>query len=174
VSPRSAWGAAALAVGPAAFAAFVGAPYVIVAGLAVLGLVLVMARVGRRLYGERTEARPPRAFESAARPRRSDRRPAARDLERLETLVSARRGTAAGVHYWLRPLLRDIASFRLERHGGVDLDRPPPDAAGSVAFPVPEPLWDLIRPGRPDPIDRSAAGLSMAELHELVDQLEQL
>jgi hypothetical protein len=158
MTSRSAWGLATLAIVPAAFAAFVGATSVVVTALAVVGLLLVVSRVGRQLYGERTDARPPRVFESVVNTRPADRIKTPRDLDRLETLVAARSRTAGGVHFWVRPLMRDIAVFRT---GGRD-ER------------VPEPLWDLIRPDRPDPTDRSGPGLSVVELGLLVDELEQL
>ncbi len=160
---RSAWGLAALAMVPATFAAFVGATTVVVTGLAIVGLVLIVSRVGRRIYGERTDARAPRLFESVLEGRPVEATKVPRDLDRLETLVAARSRTAGGVHFWVRPLMRDIAVFRIASNGD--------DREGAA---VPEPLWGLIRPDRPEPVDRAGPGLSMPELGRLVDELEQL
>lgn len=176
MSTRSAWVAAALAVVPGAFAALVGAPFQVVAGLLVAGLVLVLSRVGRRLYGSRTDARAPRPFESVAAADRPAPLRGPRDLDRLETLVAARGRTAAGVHFWVRPLVSDIAEFRLRGRGGLDPQARSSGAGGpGPARPVvPEPLWGLIRSDRPEPADRTGPGLSLTEMGLVVDQLEQL
>ncbi len=139
----------------------------IVVLLALLGVVVMLVGVGSVL-ADHEHTTPRSRFAAAARGRRPDppRRP--RDLERMQTLVAGRAPTAIGVHQWLRPLLADIAATRLRLGHGIDLADP------AAAGQVPEPLWDLIRPDRPEPADRNAAGITPAELTVLVDQLEAL
>jgi hypothetical protein len=127
--------------------------------------------VADRLLDDRTEP-PPRArrsaFAAAAAPRRLPPvRPPA-DLRRIETLVAARIVTAAGVYYWLRPLLADLTMSRLRHRGDADLGDP------SRSTSVPDPLWGLVRPDRRPPVERDGPGLSLSELALAVDQLEAL
>jgi hypothetical protein len=71
-------------------------------------------------------------------------------------------------HARLRPLLRDVAAHRLRSRYGVELDAEPVRArelVGAVA-------WDVVRPDRPPPSDRMAAGPTVAELRVVVDELE--
>ena len=156
---------------PAAFASVVGAPFVIVVGLSAIATLGVTLRVADRLLEDRSEP-PPRprrsAFAAAAAPRRAPPvRPPA-DLRRMETLVAARIVTAAGVHYWLRPLLSDLTVSRLQRLGGADLRDP------TAAASVPDPLWSVVRPDRAAPVERDGPGMSLPELARAVDQLEAL
>ena len=131
-------------IAPAAFASVVGAPFVLVVILSVIATLAVGLRMADRLLDDRTEP-PPRArrsaFAAAAAPRRPPPVKPPADLRRMETLVAARLFTAAGVHYWLRPLLVDIAVSRVRRHGDTDLRDP------KLATSVPDPLWALVRPG---------------------------
>jgi hypothetical protein len=167
VTARAAAGRALACLLPAGVAALMQLALPIVVVLALLGVVVMLVGVGSILVdGERTT--PGARFDLAARRREADgpRRP--RDLERMQTLVAGRAPTAIGVHQWLRPLLADIAATRLRLGHGIELADP------AAARRVPEPLWDLIRPDRPEPADRNAAGITPAELTVLVDQLEAL
>jgi hypothetical protein len=162
------WIRAVVALVPAAFAALVRAPVAVVALLAIAGVLFVAVRVVSELGGDRRAARPERLFEMARRrhPPAPLRNP--RDLETIQTTVAAQSRTAAGVHYWLRPLVSDLAAARLGAGAGVALDDP---RAASV---VPQPLWDLIRPDCPAPDDRLGPGLSPSQLALVLDQLEAL
>jgi len=71
-------------------------------------------------------------------------------------------------HARLRPLLRDIAAHRLRARYGVELDAEPGRAREFVATEA----WEVVRPDRPPPDDRLAAGPTAAELRMLVDELE--
>lgn len=167
MTARAAASRGAVCLLPASVAALMQLSLIIVVLLGLLGVVVMLVGVGSILAdGQATAARS--RFDLAARRREPDppRRP--RDLERMQTLVAGRAPTAIGVHQWLRPLLADIASTRLRLGHGLDLADP------AAARRVPEPLWDLIRPDRPEPEDRNAAGLTPAELTVLVDQLEAL
>jgi hypothetical protein len=87
----------------------------------------------------------------------------ARELE-LSTV------TGFHLHVRLRPLLREIASHRLLRHYGVDLDAEPERARELVGAGA----WELVRPHRPAPDDRLAPGPPVSHLHEVVAELERL
>ena len=78
-------------------------------------------------------------------------------------------GTAFDVHYRLRPSLRAVASGLLLRRG-VDLERSPERARELVGPDV----WELIRPDRPAPDDRTAPGLPLAAVERAVGDLERM
>jgi hypothetical protein len=78
--------------------------------------------------------------------------------------------SAFHLHSRLRPLLRDIAAHRLRSRYGVELDAEPGRARELVASEA----WDLVRPDRPPPADRLAAGPTLGELAVVVDELEAL
>ena len=110
----------------------------------------------------------PSAFDAAFAPRRRTRaRPAS--LERVEREVALASGTAFDVHYRLRPPVRTVASALLVRRG-VDLERAPERAQTMVGTE----LWDLIRPERAAPDDRTAPGLSLETIERVVEELERL
>jgi hypothetical protein len=73
-------------------------------------------------------------------------------------------------HARLRPLLRNIAAHRLRARYGVELDA---EAARAREL-VGKEAWDVVRPDRPPPHDRMAAGPTLAELGVVVDELEVL
>jgi hypothetical protein len=91
------------------------------------------------------------------------------DLRRLEILVGATGLSAAETHAALRPVLRGIASASLNRRG-VRLAGNP-DAAREL---LGDELWDLVRPGRPRPVDGRAQGATLQQLAQMTDRLEQL
>ncbi len=152
---------------PAVVAALIRLPLPMVVGLAVLGVAVMLGGVGSVLADPERTSRNSR-FAVVARGRQPEVSRPPRDLERMRTLVAGRAPTAVGVHLWLRPLLADIAATRLLLGHGIDLADP------AAAHRVPQPLWDLIRPDRPEPADRNAPGVTAAELGLLVDQLEDL
>lgn len=92
-----------------------------------------------------------------------------RSLEELEHAVDFSLGTAFDVHYRLRPHARRIAAHRLAVRG-VDLDRQPRRASALLG---PE-AWELVRPDRPEPEDRSARGLDLDRIRRLVEGLDAL
>jgi hypothetical protein len=156
---------------PALFAALVGAPLAVVVILAGIATLAVLARVLDDLLFDRSRdpAEGRRSLFATAAARRVP--PAAKspsDLRRMETLVAARIVTAAGVHFWLRPLLVDLTTFRLRRRGGAALGAP------GAASAVPEPLWSIVRPDRTAPEVRDGPGIDLATLNRAVDELEAL
>lgn len=73
-------------------------------------------------------------------------------------------------HARLRPLLRDISAHRLRSRYGVELD----GEAARARELVGREAWEVVRPDRPPPADRMAAGPTFAELDVVVDELEAL
>lgn len=71
-------------------------------------------------------------------------------------------------HSRLRPLLRDVAAHRLRSRYGVELEAEPARARELVGAAA----WDVVRPDRPPPSDRMAAGPTVGELRVVVDELE--
>ncbi len=167
MTPVGAAARLAFSLVPAAVAAVIRAPVGLVAILGMVGLFgLTLSLLDdwsrRGLLGRGS------GFVLAARPRTPPPPGTPRDLDRLRTLVAGRIPSAVGVHQWLRPLMADIAASRLGRSHGIDLTDP------AAAVLVPEPLWDLVRPDRPEPADRNGPGLTQGELSVLVDQLGSL
>ena len=132
----------------------------------VVVLVLALGVALDRL--RRAVPRRASAFDAAFAPSKPTRaRPAS--LARVEREVTLGGGTAFDVHYRLRPLVRSLATGLLLRRG-VDLERSP-DRARTLLAPL---TWDLVRPDRPTPDDRTAPGLPIAEIEAVVDDLERL
>lgn len=78
--------------------------------------------------------------------------------------------SAFHLHVRLRPILQMIAAHRLGTRYGVDLEA----EASRARELVPAAAWALVRPERPPPDDRLAAGPSLSELALVVDELERL
>jgi hypothetical protein len=97
------------------------------------------------------------------RPPDTDELPIARDVE-LSLL------SAFHLHVRLRPVLEMIAAHRLRTRYGVDLE----SEASRARELVPAATWELVRPERPPPEDRLAAGPPLSQLALVVDELERL
>ena len=130
-------------------------------GLALLVLVhltrTVLPTAGRSRF-ERVLRAPPRP------------RPRPDALGSLARRVLLATETAFEVPYRLRPLLREIAAYRLSARRGIDLDADPEaarDALGAEA-------WELVRPDRPVPPDRLGPGLRLSDLRAAVHSLERI
>lgn len=96
-------------------------------------------------------------LERALAPRKSVRgRPA--ELVRVERDLTLSAASAGEFHARLRPLLFAIAAARV-RHPREALD---PDT------------WELLRPDLPAPDDRTAPGVPLRRIAELVDTIESL
>lgn len=130
--------------------------------LLALALGVALDRLRRSLPLRRS------AFDRAfAPPATAGARPAS--LARVEREVTLATGTAFDVHFRLRPIVRDLVAGALLRRG-VDLERAP-DRARALLGPG---LWELSRPDRPAPEDRTAPGLPAAAIEGLVAELETL
>ena len=127
-------------------------------GAYVLALTAIALLVLTRMA--RTEEEWERAvseLENALAPRKPARtRPA--ELVRMERDITLSIANAGEFHARLRPLLLSIASARV---------RLPQEALDAGT-------WDLLRPDRPAPTDRSAPGLPLRRIAELTDAVEKL
>jgi hypothetical protein len=127
-----------------------------------IALAAALGLLGRAVPRRRS------AFDAVFAPlARSQARPAS--LSRVEREVTLATGTAFDVHYRLRPIVRELAAGLLLQRG-VDLDRSPARAEALLGPRV----WELARPGRPAPEDRTAPGLPVAAVASVVEDLERL
>jgi len=92
-------------------------------------------------------------------------------LERMERLVSAAGWNMGELHYRLRPVVREVLTARLSRQHGVVLEREPERAHAIVGDGL---LWELARPDREAPTNRHVRGWAVAELEQLLDELERV
>jgi hypothetical protein len=88
------------------------------------------------------------------------------EIVRIEREITLGTSSAGHLHTRLLPLLRDAASARL----GIDFNLHPDRARAALG----DESWDLRRPARPEPMDRSAPGLPMRRVRTVVDMLERL
>jgi hypothetical protein len=134
-----------------------------VLALGVLGLLVMSSTLGRiaprddeSLLEEALEPEPPGTARIAA-------------LERLEREVALAASREFDLHYRLRPVLREIATARLERRG-ASLDSDSPRARELLG----DELWSLTEPNREPPSNRQAPGIGFEELERTVERLERL
>jgi hypothetical protein len=90
-------------------------------------------------------------------------------LERLEREVTLAASREFDLHYRLRPVLREIATARLERRGAT-LDSESTRARELLG----DELWSLTEPDREPPSNRQAPGIGFEELERTVERLERL
>jgi hypothetical protein len=133
--------------------------------VAVAGVVMLMLI---RWVGTLLPERSPSLLEAALTAMRAPA-PVIGELS-LERDVDLGRVNAFHFHTRVRPVLRGIASSRLRRRYGVDLDREPVRARELL----PSSAWDVVRPDAPPPADRLARGPSIASLNAIVDELERV
>jgi hypothetical protein len=91
-------------------------------------------------------------------------------LARTERELSMAGAAAFDVHFRLRPVLAELAADLLSTRRGIDLDRSPERAHVALGDEV----WEIVRPGRPEPAERHAPGLDEAQLDRIVTALEHL
>lgn len=89
---------------------------------------------------------------------------------KLERLVVTAEANQLQAHAYLRPVLAEIASWRLAAHGHALESIPKERGQGLLG----ELLWEIVRPDRPFPEDRLAPGVSKEQLDEMLDVLEAL
>ena len=87
------------------------------------------------------------------------------ELERVERELTMSTATSFDLHTRFRPMVRDIAAARLGARG-----RKLEESEDELG----EELWALVRPDRPVPTDRHAAGISPERVERIVDRLEAL
>jgi hypothetical protein len=124
-------------------------------GLILLALVVLTGRTGEQKESPFDAARSPVRVAPAVLP----------ELDRLGRELSLGTQSAFDFHVRLRPVLREIADARLSARG-----RRLEDAEELLG---PE-AWELIRPDRPPPDDRHAAGADPAAVRRFVDALEKI
>ena len=127
------------------------------------GYVLALAAIAIvsfvRQLGAHGELQPESPFERALsrKPEQQTRPP---ELVRIEREITLGTTSVGHLHTRLLPLLRDVASARL----GPRLTR---EQLGDEA-------WELLRPDRPEPLDRNAPSISLRRVRSVVSTLEQL
>ncbi len=127
------------------------------------GYVLALAAIAIvalvRQLGARGEYQPQSLFEHALsrKPEQPTRPP---ELVRIEREITLGTTSAGHLHARLLPILREAASARL----GSRLTR---EQLGDDA-------WELLRPDRPEPIDRNAPSISVRRVGSIVTTLERL
>jgi hypothetical protein len=92
------------------------------------------------------------------------------ELMRTERDIMLGTSNAWNLHKRLLPILREAAAARLAAGHNVDLARRPEAARKLLG----EPIWQQLRPDRPEPADHDGPGLPMRELRAIVDRLEML
>jgi hypothetical protein len=135
--------------------------------VAILAIAILAAWWLIRRFLEVTRSTPER-FEAELRP------PAAISadipgLRAVEHTLRMALGSSFGVEFMLKPLLRELARWRLLRNRGIDIDATPELARQAVG----EPLWSLVEPGEPRR-DYDAPGISLADIRTSLEQLERI
>ena len=136
---------------------------VFVLALGTLGLIVLAAEV-RRMAPPADES----LLVAALDPEPPEERPIA-ELHRLGRELTMGSTRAFDLHYRLRPVLREIASARLELRGLV-LD----SGSRAVRETLGEELWELTDPDREPPDDRLAPGAGLEKLDRTITRLERL
>jgi hypothetical protein len=132
-------------------------------------LLVVLAIAFVALVGVvgRAYPRTPSPFEASLhRPQPVPERPSS--LVRLEREVTMAGASAFDLHARLRPTIQALAADMLASRRGIDLARDPERARAVLGDDV----WDIVRPDRPAPSVRHAAGIDDATLGRVVTALE--
>ena len=132
----------------------------VIVTVGVIATVISVATLAAGLPAAQRPPPPPARTPSTALPSQ---------LLRVERIVERSTVSALTAHTQLRPLLSEIADARLARRG-VQLSRDHDEARRLLG---PE-AWELIRPDRPQPPERGAAGIARRELEAVVESLEAL
>ncbi len=118
----------------------------------VLSTAIVLFVLARQAGESPWPTRAPR-FEQALR-RRKPASQQPEELLRMDREIVLGSADADHAHRRLLPLLRGTAAARIAARHGFELERRP-DAARAL---LGEDVWELLRPDRPEPRDRHAAG----------------
>lgn len=148
-----------LALRPLSTSRALGIWVVVVASLALLVLV----------RHSRSSAQHTPRFEAALR----GRPPAISEpveLLRMERELELGIANAGSAHHRLVPLLRAAAAARLASRHGVELDRRP-DAARAL---LGEEAWEVLRPDKPEPVDRFGRGVPRERVAAVIERVESL
>jgi len=135
--------------------------YVFVLGGALL--ILLLSRLAKTM---------PRAHQvGRLLPRAKDAVDEVEQFQRIARQLTLSSSREFDLHYHLRPLVKEIASARLARQHGIDLEREPERAQRLIGTGR---VWELVRPDREPPEDRAARGWSKPDLQQLMHELEEL
>jgi hypothetical protein len=129
----------------------------------VAGYVLALAAVGLAASTRALRAgaaRPPASPLEYALARKPEQQVRPPELVRIEREVTLGTGSAGHLHHRLIPLLREAAVARLGP--GFSRER------------LGDETWELLRPDRPEPDDRTAPGLPLRRIRAIVSTLEEL
>ena len=128
--------------------------------LAAIGLDAVVRVLGATSWHERGSLFEHALSRKAPEPTRPS------EIIRIEREITLGTTSAGHLHTRLLPLLRDAVAARL----GVDFDL----HAERARVALSEKSWELLRPDRLEPADRSAPGLPIRNVRALVDEIERL
>jgi hypothetical protein len=92
------------------------------------------------------------------------------ELKRIEREVVLATGSEFDQHLRIKPLVRDVGEHRLWTRRGIDLEANPEKARRLLGSDV----WELVKPGAPDPNSRYLRGLDLASLTRALDEIENL
>ena len=134
--------------------------------------ILVLGGIGLLVLAAELRRLAPTAerslVEEALEPEPAEERPIA-DLLRLERSLSMASARQFDLHYRLRPILRDVATAKLEQRGLVlDSGRP------VVQELLGDELFELTAPDREPPANRLAPGPGVEGLDRTIGRLERL
>ena len=129
-------------------------------GMSLLAMTSWLKRVLPSEGGSELEA----ALVSEPRPS-----PSVQSLDRLERELSMGAARAFDLHYRLRPVIKEIATARLARHG-LELD----PRAVRVRELLGDGLADLLDPDRQAPDDRQTVGPGLDGMRATIERLERL
>ena len=127
----------------------------ILAGYVLALAAIALAELTRSLRASAHDAPSPFVLALSQAPE-PPTRPA--ELVRIEREITLGTTSAGHLHRRLLPVLRDAAVARL----GADFTR----------THLGDETWELLRPDRPEPPDRTAPGLSLRRVRAIVEQLE--
>lgn len=140
-------------------------------GLALLAYAILLAALSLMLVIDRLRKALPKAPRFVPRRHRAIGDEPVAQFERISRALIAASWNEAHLYSSMRPIAREIATTRLRRHHGVDLERSPELAHAIVGDGY---AWDLVRPDRKPPLGAGARGWSRGELKRLIDELEAL
>ena len=126
-----------------------------------LGALLLLALA--RITASQTEPRS-----RALRPRVEGPQDRIVELDRLERDVVLATGSELEQHVRINPLLRDVVEHRLWVSRGIEVEGDPERARKILG----EELYELVKPGRPDPDARYFRGLDLRGLARVLDRIE--
>jgi hypothetical protein len=147
----------ALGVQPVSVERILAAYLLALAGIGLASLTRILASESTHGYASRFEHALTRKPEQPGRPA---------ELVRIEREITLGTSTAGHFHNRLAPLLRDAAAARF----GFALEQRPDAARARLGSDT----WELVRPDRPAPEDRSGPGVPLARVRSAIDTLERL